>query len=218
MPRKRRWLRTDEYADVESSLKKAAATAALVDSDASEWKWLLVSVHAATQGMFVVSLAFGNGLLALKATHASAWCKAYQSGAPYPARLDLDYFLALYQKAKELLFSGKLADSRFSATAEHDAAIKKLNELRNGFVHFAPQGWSIELAGLPTVCLRCLELVEHLGWQSHVVAWRSLAQSKRTHRSLRRLRRRLCLLDREYRAALVTKRSSYSTSTRQPPA
>lgn len=194
MARARRWLHTDEFADTESSLRKAAQTVALVKHDLSEWKWLLESVHSATQGLFVLALSRGNGLLTLKSTHAAAWLEAYESGGPWPQKLDLDYFLELYAKAKEHALRG----SGFAATTAHDEAMTKLNDLRNGFIHFGAQGWSIQLAGLPSICIRCLEVAEHLGWMSGAVRWRSAAQSRRAKQALRALTRDLSSLSNAY--------------------
>ena len=148
-----RYLRTDERLDTEGSLRKAAQTVALVQSDPSEWKWVLIAVHSAVQGMFVLALSVGNNLLTLRSDHAAAWLKAYRSGGPYPDKLDLAYFGVLYRRAKE--------HSKFLATHDHDKAIEQLNELRNNFIHFGAKGWSIQLAGLPTICLSSLEIVEH---------------------------------------------------------
>lgn len=176
--------------DTEGSLRKAAQTVPLVKSDPAEWKWALIAVHSATQGMFVLALSLGNGLLTLKAKHAAKWLEAYRSGQPYSGKLDLDYFEELYKKVKE--------HSKFAATESHDKAIKQLNELRNNFIHFHAQGWSIELAGLPTICLHTLEIVEHLGWKFGGIYWHTEAQSKRARRHLRQLVRELKQLQENY--------------------
>lgn len=195
MQRTPRWLRTDEKADAEGSLRKAADTAPLVKSDLTQWKWLLITLHAATQGVFVLALARGNGLLTLKTSHAKKWLKAYQSGGPPPPKLDLEYFLELYAKAKALTAKRSL---KITDGPAHDQAMKRLNDLRNDFIHFGPRSWSIELIGLPDMCLRCLEFLEHLGWNSGLVKWTSIAQSRRARRALRTVRRNLVQLDREY--------------------
>lgn len=190
MKKSPRYLRTDERIDTEGSLRKAAQTAFLIKSDLAEWKWTLIAVHSATQGMFVLALSLGNDLLTLKAKHAAKWLEAYRSGQPYPEKLDLDYFEELYKKAKE--------HSAFAATECHDKAIKHLNELRNNFIHFHAQGWSIELAGLPTICLDSLEIVEHLGWKFGAIYWHTDAQSKRARRHLRQLVGELKQLQKDY--------------------
>jgi hypothetical protein len=194
MVRARRWLRTDEYLNAEESLRKAAETVGLVHYDIREWKWLLEAIHAAVQGLFVLALSRGNGLLTLKTTHAAAWLNAHESGGPWPKRLDLDYFLELYEKSKQQVLRG----SHFVATPAHDAAMEKLNDLRNGFVHFGAQGWSIELAGLPSICLRCLEVADALKRTPGAVRWRSNAQSQRAQRAIRSLERHLSSLAKAY--------------------
>ncbi len=191
MKKTHRYLRTDERLDTEGSLRKAAQTIALVRSDATEWKWALIAIHSAAQGMFVLALSLGNGLMTLKTKHAAAWLKAYREGERFTGRLDLDYFEELYKKAKE--------HSKFAASESHDKAIRYLNELRNNFIHFGAQGWSIELAGLPTICLNSLAIVEHLGWKHGGIYWHTDAQSKRARRHLRQLARGLKRLDLEYR-------------------
>lgn len=173
------WLRTDEYADAEASLRKAAELALRVEDDPAEWKWLLIAVHSATQGMFVLSLSRENCLQTLKSSHAAAWIKAYETGGKWPEKTDLDYFLKLYEKAK------KQISTTCNVTVDHDDALQRLNDLRNGFIHFGPQGWSIELASLPSTCRRSFEVVDALGWKSDFVSWRNQAQSKRARRSIR---------------------------------
>ncbi len=187
--RSKRWLRTDEYLDTVGSLSKAATLAAAAHQDSTEWKWLLIAVHSATQGMLVLSLSMGNGLLTLKGPHAAAWLKAYRSGGPWPQKMDLDYFLELYKKAKIRLPANSLS-------ADHDDAVRRLNDLRNGFIHFGAQGWSIELAGLPSICRHCLEVTKALGWSSGLVFWRSQAQGARARRSLNAAVRQLKSLER----------------------
>ncbi len=72
MKKNARFLRTDDRLDTEDSLRKAAQTGALVRSDPREWKWLLLAIHSAVQGTFVLALDRGNGLLTLRSKHAVA--------------------------------------------------------------------------------------------------------------------------------------------------
>jgi hypothetical protein len=195
MASRKHWLSTDEYTDTESSLRKAAQLVSAVENDTSEWKWLLIAIHSATQGMFVLSLSRGNRLPTLKPSQAAAWLKAYQTGPPWPAKMDLDYFPELYKKSKNLLPAAGDSGGEWFVSAAHDKAIRLLNDLRNGFIHFGAQGWTIDLAGLPSVCLRCLEIADYLGWEAGQVLWRSDAQSKRVRRYLNSLQQALSRLD-----------------------
>lgn len=194
MARARRWLRTNEHVNTEASLKKAVETIPLVARNALEWKWLLEALHAGIQGIFVLALSRGNGLLTLKSSHAAGWLKAYESGGPWPRKLDLAYFLELYTKAKQHVLRG----TAFSVTEAHDKALEKLNELRNGFVHFGAQAWSIELTGLPSICLRALEVADAVAQAPGAVRWRSAAQSRRVRDASRCLSKSLSSLAKAY--------------------
>jgi len=196
MARARRWLRTDEHLNAEGAFRKALETMPLVRKNELEWKWLLEALHAAAQGVFVLALSRGNGLLTLKSSHAAAWLEAYESGGPWPKKLDLDYFLELYGKVKKHVLRG----TAFSVTQAHDEAFGKLNDLRNGFVHFGAQGWSIELAGLPTICLRALEVANAVTDAPGVIHWRSVAQSRRVRQASRSIAKDLNVLAKEYAA------------------
>jgi hypothetical protein len=50
----------------------------------------------------------------------------------------------------------------FTATTDQDRAVKKLNDLRNEFLHFTPKGWSLDVSGGPALCLQCLEIIDFL--------------------------------------------------------
>jgi hypothetical protein len=196
MKKNPQYLRTDERLDTEGSLRKAAETIAFVREDPSEWKWILIAVHSAVQGSFVLALDRGNGLLTLKSKHAAAWLKAYRSDEKFTGRLDLDYFGELYRKVKGHALSK--GSTRFEATESHDKAVEHLNELRNGFIHFGAKGWSIELGGLPTICLNCLQIVGHLALNSDFIFWQSKAQCRRVQHHLRHLTEELKRLNSHY--------------------
>ena len=74
----------------------------------------------------------------------------------------------------------------FETTEEHDKAVKRLNSLRNEFIHFVPKGWSLELAGLPEMCLYCLEVAEFLGWQCGNVPWYEEKHKERAEVALKK--------------------------------
>lgn len=193
---KPRYLQTDERVDTEASLRKAAQTVALLRSDPTEWKWTLIALHSAAQGAFLVALFLGNNLSTLKTKHAAAWLKAYRAKKKFTGKLDLDYFGELYKKAKEHALSK--GSTTLATTDAHDKAVEQLDELRNEFIHFGAKGWSIELAGLPGICLSCLQIVDHLCLNSGFILWQSPAQRLRVKGYLRQLTRDLRWLDKRY--------------------
>jgi hypothetical protein len=58
------------------------------------------------------------------------------------------------QKGKKIDQMQCFVDSQaFNASESHDKSVRKLNSFRNDFIHFVPKGWTLELTGLPRICL-----------------------------------------------------------------
>jgi hypothetical protein len=179
------WLRTDEHEEAVSALEMIAESSALVLKDSYRWKWVLIATHNALQGFMVLALRQGNGLKALKDHIAAKWLKAYREGGEYPIE-QLDSFLNLYKKVKSDQMICFVHSQSFSAKNSHDKSVKKLNSFRNEFIHFVPKGWSLELTGLPEICLDCLEVAEFLGWQSGNVPWYEERHKERAELALKK--------------------------------
>ncbi|MCZ2074154.1 MAG: hypothetical protein LC130_04035 [Bryobacterales bacterium] len=159
------YLRTDEAEEAVSSLEATAEFLQMTRSDLYRWKWVILALHSAAQGFMVLALRGGTGLLALQDDVAAAWLTAYENEKPYPTE-KLDSFLNLYKKVKSdraRLFSHSRS---FVPKGTEGRSIRKLNNLRNEFIHFTPKGWSLELAGLPRVCAETLNMIEFLHRES----------------------------------------------------
>ena len=214
MPRQLKWLRTDTHVDAVESLEKVAELLVHVPERTNEWKWVLIAAHSALQGFLVLALEQGNGLQTLKPSHTKKWLKAYETGDPWPDKLDLDYFLQLYEKVKGDTISHHLGATRFVSESRHDDSMTMLNELRNGFIHFTPKSWSIKLATLPTICLDCFDVVDFLAWDSGAILWHSSSLSKRAKKAMNRCRRRLHELSSVYGTDELTLRLTRTPSKR----
>ena len=188
--RRRAFLRTSEHEEAVRSLEWAELQARGLETDPYLWKWVIIALHNATQGFMVLALWNGNGLLTLRPHVAEKWLKAYENGGPFPAE-KLDDFLKLYAKVKDGNNFHTGGAGPFKPTSTADGSLELLNELRNEFTHFTPKGWSLELAGLPRMCLDALVLVEFLGWQSTAVTWYRRVNQVRAKRALRCLRKTL---------------------------
>ncbi len=74
--------------------------------------------------------------------------------------LKIDNFLNLYKKVKSTddtqLFCSKI---KFDATEEHDAAMIRVNEFRNQYIHFFPCGWSLFTTELPVTFELIIEII-----------------------------------------------------------
>lgn len=191
------YLRTNHWTDAVMSLETAREFCATVTVDAHRWKWVLIAVHSAVQGFMALALEQGNALLVMKDQVAAKWLKAHASGAPYPEE-QMDFFLSLYEKVKSDEVCRYAESRRFVPGASHDSSMKKLNELRNGFVHFSPKVWSIELAGLPSICLDCLDVAHFLAWESGTIIWHDGELSRRAQAALAILRAQLSAISKIY--------------------
>jgi len=151
------WLRTDENEDAIASLKLYVDAVSKVHSDIVYWKWAIVSLHSAVQSLMAFHLGFGNDLLVMTQDDAEAWLETHESGAEYP-ETKMDSFLNLYKKIKK----HEILGFKFSPTGQQGGSIKRLNWFRNEFVHFMPKGWSIEMSGMPSICLDNLNIMKSL--------------------------------------------------------
>lgn len=78
----------------------------------------------------------------------------------------MDSFLNLYKKIK----GNPILGYKFEPKRQQGRSVKKLNRLRNEFIHFMPRGWSIELSGLPCIFRDCLDVLSELG-ETNAMRW-----------------------------------------------
>ena len=178
------WFRTDEFEEAILSFEKVAESSELIAKDLSRWRWLVISLHNAVQGFMVLALRGTNNLAILTPKSAAEWLEAYENRSPFPKQERLDSFLNLYKKIKSdrMLMYGH--SKKFSPQRTQGRNIKRLNQLRNEFIHFIPKGWSIEVSGLPQVCIDCLSIIEFLGWESGNIIWHKSQVKPRAEKAL----------------------------------
>ncbi len=163
------YLRTDEESEVANALRMAARLTAELEADPALWRWIIIALHNAAQGMMVLSLRHGNGFLALTDECFKGTMEAHNSNLPPPQKLDT--YLNLYAKVKSPNTGQVGGNKRFSPKGTQGTSIKRLNNFRNEFSHFTPKGWSLELDGLPRICRDVIALISFLGWQTQNVFW-----------------------------------------------
>lgn len=156
------WLRTDEYGEVKDTLRACIDFSQRLVADPTYWKWLIIGIHNAVQGCMVIALTHSDGSGAITDKDAQAWRKAYLNDGPWPTKPEkLMRFLDLYDRIKE---KGRIdySNEHFTTNSTQDRSMKKLNDLRNRFIHFTPEGWSLELIALPQIICDCLEMCSSL--------------------------------------------------------
>jgi hypothetical protein len=164
------YLRTDEEAEAANAMHMAATFASQVQADLHMWRWVIIATHNAAQGAMVLSLRHGNGLLALSDESYAAWMHAYEKNETPPPE-KLDSYLNLYKKVKHTQWGQVGGNQRFVPRGSEGKDIKLLNTYRNEFIHFTPKGWSLEVDGLPRVCLAAARLIGFLALETTNVFW-----------------------------------------------
>lgn len=191
------WLRTDELEESVSALRMMRDTALKVPNDVYQWKWIVIASHNALQGFMVLALRNGNNLTIMPEKLAGKWLEAYRAEMPLPEER-LDSFPNLYKKIKGEDMERLVLSRRFTATDEHDRCVRKLQELRNDFIHFIPRGWSVEVSGLPSICLTVVEIIEFLGWESFNVLWYREGQREEAECIIAELKLTLAYVNEQY--------------------
>lgn len=164
------YLHTNEELEVANAMKMAAQFAEGVENDPHLWRWVIIALHNAAQGVMVLSLRHGNGLLALSVESHAEWMDAYEKNEP-PPQEKLDTYLNLYKKVKHKELGQLGGNKRFAPANTEGGDIKKLNALRNEFIHFTPKSWSLEITGLPRIGLSVARLISFLALETTNVFW-----------------------------------------------
>lgn len=153
-------------------MQMAARFAADVQSDLHAWRRVVIALRSAAQSAMVLSLRHGNGLLALTDKCFAEWMEAYEKNeTPPPERLDS--YLNLYGKVKHRKTGQIGGNTRFVPRGAEGTDIKRLNSLRNDFIHCTPKRWSLEVLGLPRICLSAARLISFLALETTNVRWHS---------------------------------------------
>ncbi|MBN4080786.1 hypothetical protein JYT44_00335 [Caldithrix abyssi] len=162
--------RTDEYNEAASALEMLSESSSKVFDDVYHWKWIVIFLHSALQSFMVLALKGGSGLNVLKDEIAEKWLEAYHEGKPFPKKF-LDNFPGLYEKIKSEMMKRNVDSKQFVPVGDEDQSVEDLNWFRNKFTHFIPSLWSIDVSGLPEICMDCLNVIRFLGWECGNVHW-----------------------------------------------
>ena len=184
------YFRTNHFDEAVAAIEAVADFSASVVADPYRWKWVVVAVHATVQAFMVLALHRGNGLLAMPDKRRDDWLKKYRAGEPLPADR-MDSFLNLYERVKTDAAAGWVHSKPFVPSETHDESMRKLNEIRNEFIHFMPKVWALQLSGLPSVCLDCLAVARFLNGEGGNVLWHKAEQRERAEAAFDRAQRAL---------------------------
>jgi hypothetical protein len=176
------WLSIDEQTDVLVSLSGCLHSLTEAHREPAFWKHVIVNLHNALQGAMVCQLSGTAQLGALDKKSLEKTLEWLRLGRIEPrdncvphARLAdaRTLFARIHKKSERKEDAGRV----LSISKEQISSFERLHSFRNDFAHFTPKGWSIELGGLPNICLDTLAVIQMIaddGW-----AFRHLEDGRR---------------------------------------
>ena len=174
---------TDTESDAVGSLSAAADFLKIARENPDYWKWSVVALHSAVQGILVLSLHDGIGLLVQKPGRAKAMFAALQ-GEPGNLVPYMDNFMGLYRKAQDPInFSGRAPP--VPADPDLQAAIEAFDQMRHDLLHFNSKGWSIHIPLLISRCRSALAVAVSV-LDSGVIFWLTEERELQAHAHLER--------------------------------
>jgi len=177
------WLRTDELNEAIKALELVQELLPRVVNDSYYWKWVIVALHNSLQGFMVCALQGSSKLNVLPDGVAAKWLEAYRGGSDEIPKQILDTFPNLYKKIKSERMIMYTESKKFVAKGQQDLHVRKLNRLRNQFIHYTPLGWSLEVSDLPAITRDCVEVIKFLALES----WNILYREEQTRQDVEHL-------------------------------
>jgi hypothetical protein len=182
-----RFLTFTEETNALDYLEKAFFYIREIDHDHTAWKWVILSLHGAIYG-FAIS--------ACRGTDPSTVTTKTKKGKE--KLISFDEALTACRDEKRMKMT--VLSKHLVMTQDQEKAIRRLKDtFRNTFEHFSPMSFEIALHDLPTMCLKCLPVVEFLALSTGNYSHLSLNERERisfiVHQSAHLLRS--CLLFKE---------------------
>jgi len=192
------WLRTDETQQAVLALQMATEHLQRVMDNPHHWQWVIVGLHNALQGFMVLALRGTNSINVLTDECAREWMAAYERRDGNYPEPKLDSFLNLYKKIKSDRMKMYVHSRSFKPSGTQGRSIKKLNSLRNEFIHFVPKGWSLEISGLPHIVGDCLNVISFLAFDCGNVVWHEQTLETQARILIEKAKNDASLITRDY--------------------
>ncbi len=159
--------RTSQPRELLACVEFAAEQAERLADDHGVWRWIIISMTLGVQNACLCALdardEYGTkGMTRSAAREVKRWTKSGR-GAPPPAALIEPRIVSPLELLR------RVGDSRFlhapyqlPLTADMTRDFTDLVELRNTFLHFSEDGWTVDLRELPQLIQTACRIIRHL--------------------------------------------------------
>jgi hypothetical protein len=149
-----RYLSFTEETNALDYLERAAHFVREATTDDTAWKWVIIALHGSL---------YGFAICACKGTDYKN--VTYKTKSGHRRLISFGEALEACQDPKRMRMT--VMSKPLVLSDDQRAAIKKLQEsLRNPFEHYIPMSWYIELHGMPTLAIHCLEVIRFLALET----------------------------------------------------
>ena len=153
------WLSIDERENAINNLEMIRYFLQNLD-DPIRWKWAIIALHQTLYSFAICATTPTDSRWSLENPE------------------DLDSRLINIGEALKRAKKTDWIRSRdwvpLETSTDEDKAIKRITkEFRNGFVHFRPQSWAIEVSGMPKLFQHTLRVIKHLALYSNNIIYGS---------------------------------------------
>lgn len=161
----------NEQLDTLNSLEFVRETLPKVINDKRYWKWVIIGLHNALQGFMVLALRGSASVNVWRKDKRRAWYRSFNNNIPFLAVGFLDKFMNLYKAIKSIRMKMFTNSQVFEPSGTQSESVRKLNELRNDFIHFTPKTWVINIHVLPGLVIDVMSIIEFLALESNNIHW-----------------------------------------------
>jgi len=166
------WLRLDERTNALDNLEMCDYVLRTLP-DPIRWKWAIITLHQALYGFAVAAVKGTDALSVLK----------------NPADLN-SHLISIWEavrRTKDQSYIGPSGQPLVISKEEEHAIERLVNEFRNGFEHFAPTGWSIEVSGMSRILAHILRVIQGIAIGTHALRFYDINEERRLHEALSRV-------------------------------
>jgi hypothetical protein len=174
---------TSQPRELLACVEFSALQAERVDEDPGAFRWLAISMVLGVQNACLSALDHNDefGTKAMKrddARQIRRWTKSGRRGPAPPAVREprIVSAIELVRRVADPFFLP--APYQFPLTRETSEAFEDLSDLRNTFLHFSEDGWTVDLREIPPLVMAACGIIRHLA----VVQPIYLRRAERNHR------------------------------------